>query len=432
MTEEERRLVIQSGRVFDPINGKLQENQTIVAVNKKIAWVGDNDSFEKAENDQIIDATGKVILPGMIEAHVHLSGTGDPQYDREYMRTKRDMYNYLALDHAQKHLASGFTCVRDAGCYKGIISSLKRAINNGVFAGPRIIGSETGIWQWGSQETIGPQALIDFDREVSVITAGVDNIVYAVRDQKRLGADFIKTATTGGVLHGMESKVDFSLWSDEELIAMREEAHRLGMHVACHAHGNQGIQAAVRAKFDTIEHGSFLDEETADMMVKAGTYVVPTRAAIVCLASSEIHKQMPPEVQTKIMECYNKAKESHKIALEKGVKFAIGTDAATPGNWHGNTGLEMKLMVDDIGMTPIQALQAATLEGAKAIWMDETIGSIEKDKFADMVICEKNPLEDISAVVDPKNFSYVIKDGKVMAKKGVITYFSPYQKIELN
>ena len=428
---QDSRLVIKSGNVFDSIEGKLKENLTIVSKHREIVWVGDEGSFEE-ENDKIIDATGKTVLPGMVECHVHLSGVGDSQYEREMLRTKRDMYNFMALDNAQKHLVSGFTCVRDAGCYKGIVSSLKRVLNNGLFAGPRLVGAETGIWQWGNQETIGPQALIDFDREISVVTAGVDNVKYAVRDQKKLGADYIKTATTGGVLHGMESKVSMVLWTDEELAAMREEAHRLGMHVGCHAHGDDGIQAAVRAGIDTIEHGSFMSEETAKMMVEKGTYVIPTRLAIVCLASSSVHKQMPPEVQKKIMECYNQARESHRMALEKGVKIAIGTDAATPGNFHGCTGLEVKLMVDDIGMTPVQAMQAATIEGARAIWLDDKIGSIEKGKLADIVISDKNPLENIDVVVDPKNFSHVIKDGKIMVERGNITYFSPIQKIKLD
>jgi len=424
------RLIVQSGKVFDPIEGKIKENLTIAIKNNQIVWIGDEGSFEQEETDQILDATDKFVLPGLIECHVHLSGTGTAQSEREYLRSKRDMYNYIALDNAQKHLASGFTCVRDAGCYKGIVSSLKRTFNYGLIAGPRLVSSETGIWQWGNQESIGPQALIDFDREVSVITAGVDNVTYAVRDQKKLGADFIKTATTGGVLHGMESKVSMVLWTDEELVAMREEAHRLGMHVGCHAHGDAGIQAAVRAGIDTIEHGSFMSEETAKMMVEKGTYVIPTRLAIVCLKSPGIYDQMPPEVQRKISDCHSQAKESHQMALEKGVKFALGTDAATPGNYHGNTGTEIQLMVEDIGMTPIQALQTATIEGAKAIWLEDKIGSIEVGKYADIVICDKDPIADISVVANPTNFSHVIKDGKVMVEKGIITYFSPIRKLD--
>ncbi len=429
MDQEKKRLVIHNSFLFDSISGRMKENTTVVIKENRIVWVGEEATFEKEENDMIIDATGKTILPGMVETHVHLTATGNPQFEREYLRTKSDMYHYFALDHAQKHLVSGFTCVRDAGANPGVLSSLRRILNYGIFAGPRLVVSETGIWQWGNQEDVGPRALVNFSKENYQVKAGVDNVKHAVRDQKNEGADFIKTATTGGVLHGMESKVSFSLWTHEELVAMREEAHRLGMHVACHAHGTPGIIAAAEAKLDTIEHGSYMTEEAAGLMVKNGTYLVPTQLAAMGLVSPELMKMMPPEVQKKTVEVDKNMKRSHKLAFEKGVKIAIGTDAGTPGNYHGNTGFEVKLMVDDVGMTPTQALQAATIEGAKAIWMDEDIGSIEKGKLADIVICDLNPIEDIAVITNPKNFSHVIKDGKIMAERGIIKYFSPLQPL---
>jgi imidazolonepropionase-like amidohydrolase len=339
------------------------------------------------------------------------------------------MYHYFALNHAQKHLVSGFTCVRDCGAYKGVTSSLRRILNSLILAGPRLVISETALGQWGNQESIGPQALLDAVRAESVVTAGVDNVVYAVRDRKREGADFIKTLTTGGVLHGMESKVEFSLWTDEELKAMVTEAHRLGMHVASHAHGTAGIIAAVQAGIDTIEHASYMTEEAADLLVKNGTYIVPTQTAAMSIVSPDLLKQMPPEVQSKTIEVDKIMKESHRLAFEKGVKFAIGTDAGTPGNYHGNTANEIQLMVDSVGMTPIQALQVATIESAKAIWLEDKIGSIEKGKLADMVICDKNPLENISVIRDVNNLPHVIKDGLIMAEKGRITYFSPLKEL---
>ncbi|MHA1408113.1 MAG: metal-dependent hydrolase family protein, partial [Candidatus Heimdallarchaeaceae archaeon] len=367
--------------------------------------------------------------PGMVECHVHLAYTGNPQFEREYLRTKTDMYHYYCLDNAQKHLIAGFTSVRDCGAHPGITPSLRRILDYGVFAGPRLIVADKGIWQWGNQEEVSPHPLLDFSRSISEVKAGVDNVKHAVRDLKFRGANFVKTATTGGVLHGMESKVGMTLWTDEELVAIREEAHRLGMHVACHAHGKEGIVKAVEAGFDSIEHGSFIDEETAELMVKQGTYLIPTQAAAMSLVSPEVLKVMPTEVQKKTIEVDKKMKENHKIAFEKGVKIAIGTDAGTPGNYHGNSGTEVKFMVEDVGMTPVQALQAATIEGAKAIWMEKKVGSIEKGKFADILICEKNPLENISLLEDPKNFLYVIKDGRIMVEGGTITYFSPMRKL---
>ncbi|MCE7740916.1 MAG: amidohydrolase family protein [Candidatus Heimdallarchaeota archaeon] len=425
---EKKRLVINSGNLFDSITGTIKENQTIVIEGNQIVWVSDSGSFEKEKNDTIIESAGKTVFPGMVECHIHLSMNGEINMERAQLRTKRDMYHFYSLVNAQKQLASGFTTIRDAGSYDGIMPSLRRILDYGVFAGPRIVNSDKGVWQWGNQESVYPEALLAWDREHDQVIAGVDNVKHAIRDLKYRGATYVKTATTGGVLHGMESKVSFSLWTDEELIAIREEAHRNDMHVAAHAHGKAGIDKAVLAGFDTVEHGSFMDEESADLMIKHGTYLIPTQMAAMGLISPALLKTMPPEVQKKTIEVDSAMKTNHKMAHEKGVKIAIGTDAGTPGNYHGNSGTEIALMVKDVGMSPVQALQAATIEGAKAIWMDEKIGSIEKGKLADIIISDNNPLEDISVLEKWKNFSHIIKDGKVMVKNGILTYFSPVEK----
>ena len=425
---KEERLVIKSGNVFDSINGRINENFTIVIKGNKIAWIDEDSKFEKGENDTIIDATGKTVFPGMVECHLHLSMNGEINMERAQLRTKRDMYHFYSLVNAQKQLISGFTTVRDAGSYDGIMPSLRRILDYGVFAGPRILNSDKGVWQWGNQEAVYPLEIIEWDRIHDQILSGVDNVKHAVRDLKYRGANYVKTATTGGVLHGMESKVSFSLWTEEELKAIVEEAHRNDMHVAAHAHGKAGIDKATLCGVNTIEHASFMDEESADLMIKHGTYIVPTQMAAMGLISPELLKTMPPEVQNKTIEVDSAMKTNHKMAFEKGVKIAIGTDAGTPGNYHGNSGTEVVLMVKDVGMTPTQAMQAATIEGAKAIWMDEKIGSIEKGKLADIIISENNPIENIITLEKWKNFSYVIKDGKIMVKNGVISYFSPVEK----
>lgn len=425
MGKNNKRLIIKNGNVFDSITGKIKENTTIAISDKKIVWVGDDGSFEKEKSDQVVKADGKTVLPGLVESHVHLASTCDPQSERVYLRTKTAMWHYIALNNAQKHLASGFTCVRDCGAAPGWIPSLRRILDMGVFAGPRLVVSDNGIGQWGNQEAIGPDYMLDHYQQIGEVLTGVDGIKHAVRDRKRAGADLIKTLTTGGVLHGMDSKLGTSLFLDEELEAMVEEAERLGMHVACHAHGLEGIYRAVKAGIHTIEHGSFLDEETADLMVKKGSFLVPTQMALAGLLSSGILEQLPPEVQVKTKKTGIAQREAHKIAFEKGVQIAVGTDAGTPGNFHGTTGTEIKYMVENVGMTPVQALQAATIVGAKCVHLDDKIGVIEKGKMADIVISNKNPLEDISVIENPKNFSHVIKDGKIMVEKGIITYFSP-------
>jgi imidazolonepropionase-like amidohydrolase len=193
------------------------------------------------------------------------------------------------------------------------------------------------------------------------------------------------------------------------------------LHTAAHAHGNEGIYRAVSAGIDTVEHGSFITEETAELMVDKGTYLVPTHRAAHGLTSPETYKMMPPEIQTKIDLTLEGMVNNHKMAFEKGVKIALGTDSGTPGNHHGTTAQEITLMVKEVGMTPIQAIQSATIEAAKAIKLSEITGSIETGKFADLVVVNGNPTDDVSILENRENLEYVIRDGVVMAKKGKIT-----------
>jgi len=424
MSQEKTRLVVKSGNIFDSVNGLLKENQTIIIQGNKIIWCDEDDAFEKESNDKVIDVNEKTIIPGMIDCHVHLENTAEPDYERKYLRTTKAMWHYYALQNAQRHLINGFTCLRDCGSLPEWGPSLRRIFDSAALAGPRILIANLPISQWGNQEEIGPIEVIEYYGKLTEVKAGIDGIKHAVRDRKRSGADFIKTITTGGVLHGITSKVDTSLFLKDELLAMTEEAHRLEMHVASHAHGREGIYKAVQANVDTIEHGTLIDEETIDLMIKKHTFLIPTQTAGFGISKPEILKQLPPEVETKIKQIQQQMINNHKIAFEKGVPFAIGTDAGTPGNPHGTTTHEIINMIENVGMTASQALQAATIQGAKAIKMDKQIGSIEKDKLADLVVCNGNPIEDISLLKDPRNLLYVIKDGKIMAKKGKITFFN--------
>jgi imidazolonepropionase-like amidohydrolase len=423
MSEGKPRLIIKSGNVFDALNGRMKANHTICISGNRIQWCGEDSAYDGDPSDEIIDASGKTILPGLIDCHVHLPMTGKAQYEREFLRTNTVMWYYYALHHAQKHLVSGFTCVRDCGGRPEWGPSLRRIFANGVLAGPRILVANSGIIQWGYQEAVGPIALIEYDRKYIEVKTGVDGVKHAVRECKHSGSDFIKTIITGGVLHGITSQLDTSFFLDEELEAMREEAHRIGMHVACHAHGRTGIYRAVKAGIDTIEHGTFLDEETADLMVQNQTYLIPTQMSSFGITNSEIMKQLPSEVIEKENQAQQSMLENHKMAFNKGVLIATGTDAGTPGNYHGTSAGEIKCMVENVGMTTTQALQAATIQAAKAIQMDNQIGSIDEGKLADLVICDNNPLEDVSILQNSLNLSYVIKDGLIMAERGKITYF---------
>ena len=424
MSQEKSRLIIKAGDIFDSVRGIVKENHTIVIGNNKILWCGEDDAFEKESNDKIIDVKGNTIIPGLIDCHVHLDSTAEPDTERKYLRTTKAMWHYYALQNAQRHLINGFTCLRDCGSLPDWAPSLRRIFDSGALAGPRLVIANLPISQWDNQEAIGPIEVIDYYAKLSEVKTGTDGIKHAVRDRKRSGANFIKTITTGGVLHGITSKVDTSLFLDEELLAITEEAHRFEMHVACHAHGRDGVYRAVKANIDTIEHGTLIDEETIDLMIKKQTFLIPTHSAALGIKKPDIFKELPPEVKIKIEEVVDEMKINHKLAFEKGVPLAIGTDAGTPGNPHGTTAYEIIYMIENLGMTSTQALQAATIQAAKAIKMEKSIGSIEAEKFADLIICKRNPINEISILKDPKNLLYVIKDGKIMVENGKITYFN--------
>ncbi|MFW9923603.1 MAG: amidohydrolase family protein, partial [Candidatus Thorarchaeota archaeon] len=184
MTSKKGRLILSSGNIFNSISGKIEENKTIAINGNIISWVGDEGSFEKETNDKIIDVKGKTILPGLIECHVHLDATGTPQTERELIRTKTAMWPYIGLNNAQKHLASGFTCVRDCGSYPDWAPSLRRIFEQGLLAGPRLVVSDRFLGQFGNQEFVGPDMYIDYYRQYHETQSGVDGMIHSVRERK--------------------------------------------------------------------------------------------------------------------------------------------------------------------------------------------------------------------------------------------------------
>ena len=414
---KDNRLVIQNINIFNSDSGEFDANKTIVVENQKITWIGNESQFEKTNLDQIINGENKFCIPGLIDCHVHLDGTSTLNYEREFLRTKTTMYGYTALLNARKHLISGFTTLRDCG---GLLwgSTLREVFREKMFYGPRLLVAQHTIGQWGNQEDMGPDEIIDAYKKYETLS-GVDGVIHAVRERKRQGSDFIKTLTTGGVLHGVESQLNRSLFNDEELKAMVTEAHRIGMHLACHAHGDEGILRASIAGIDTVEHGSFISEETAKIMVQNGTYLVPTQTSAF-INKPDVMKNIAPEVQKKTIEVDKAMFENHKMAFEKGVKIALGTDVGVPGNFHGESAKEITSMVEVVGMTPSQAILCATREAAIATKQYQYIGSIEVGKFADFCILSNNPINDIKILEDKSIIDYVIKDGEVMVKSGII------------
>ncbi len=399
---------IENVNIIDVETGKITEGS--IGFSEKIEWIGE----PQASPDKIIDGNGMFLIPGLIDLHVHLQATSTVHWAEEMMRKKSGMNHYIAYANALRHLKAGFTTLRDCG---GELwgSSLRRSIDSGTVIGPRLIVAQWTISQWGNQEAMGPDEWIELQKRREVLT-GTDGVRHAVRERKRLGSDFIKTMTTGGVLHGMESKLERTLWTEEELTAMVNEAHRLGMHVAVHAHGTQGIIHAAKAKVDTIEHCSLVDDEGIKLMKKNNITLVPTQTSAF-MDKPELMMQLPPEVRKKTIEVDSAMIERHATAFEKGVKIACGTDAGVPGNPHGTSARELTIYVEKLGMTPLEALQTATVNAASAIGLDKT-GGIKQGYVADLLLVKQNPLEDISNLENPINIIKVFKSGKLVAEKG--------------
>lgn len=416
------RTVLHDGILFNSRSGELQPSFSVAMENGLITWVGPSVEFSSEEGDVVHQMAGKFILPGLIDCHVHISMFATPFYEREQMRTRSPQYGYSALLNAQKHLVAGFTTIRDCGAWNNWGPSLRKSLADHRFAGSRIVIANRPISQWGNQEAVGPDALIDEEKNYETLT-GVEGVMHAVRERKRAGSDFIKTMATGGVMHGQESQLERSLWRDEEMKAIVNEAHRLGMHVAVHAHGLHGIKKAAKAAVDTIEHCSFVDEETADIMKQNNVYLVPTQTSAF-MDKPDLMEMLPPEVQKKTIEVDTAMFTNHKMAFERGVKIACGTDAGVPGNPHGTSAREISSYVKQIQMTPAQAIQSATIVAAEAIKLDKAIGSLEVGKLADIVVADSNPLDDITVLEKLDQLAKVFKDGVLMAEYGKLVYQS--------
>ena len=299
---------------------------------------------------------------------------------------------------------------------------MKHTLNHLEYAGARVFGASMMLRQPGTQELEYPDFLVEFESKVNPVKSGPVGMIDAVRHRISLGADWIKIEGTGGVLHGEHSNLKTSYFTDEELKAIVEETHRSKRFVASHCHADEGIRRGTEAGIDTIEHGSFITEETAKLMLNKKNYLIPTKMALEMLIKPEIFDKMPPSVQNRINEAMAITREQHKLAFDMGVNMALGTDAGTPGNYHGTCAREMQYYTDLLGATNLKALQMATIEAAKAIKQESNLGTIEVGKTADLVIMEKNPLDDIKVIQNYKNQTHVFRDGVLMAEKGKIVY----------
>jgi len=403
-TAQQQPIVVRAARMVDVTKGQLVAPAVLVISGDKIRSVGASDVPAGARTIDLGDLT---LMPGLIDAHTHL--TMDVSGDW-VTRSVRELPADAALRgarNARLTLLAGFTTVRDVGAGGFADISLMNAIDAGMVIGPRMIPSahaigitgghcdETG-WAPGVNELSWKEGVAD----------GVDEVVKAVRYQVKHGAKVIKVCATAGVL-SFDATLGAQQLSDEELRAIVQEAHRHGLKVAAHAHGTEGIKAAVRAGVASIEHGSMLDDEAIGLMKRNGTYLVPTAY----LLSTFHFDSMPPSIAAKARQVIPLAQESHRRAIRAGVKIALGTDAAVYP--HGDNARELATYVD-YGMRPADALRAATVNAADLLGVTDR-AVIAAGKLADLIAVRGNPLEDVKTV---QQVLWVMKGGVVVKEPG--------------
>ncbi len=402
--------LIHAGKVFTGTSNSLQENVTIVVEDNKIKAV--KKGFAEAqEGDNVIDLKTSTVMPGLMDMHVHLSSQhGGPQTYLERFSLNEADYALRAANYAKITLDSGFTTVRNLGDGYNETVALRNAISKGYATGPRIYTVAKSIATTGghADPSNGLSHLLrpDVGPKQGVVN-GEAEAREAVRTRYQDGADLIKITATGGVLSVAKSGQNPQFMTDE-LEAIVETAKDYGMTVAVHAHGKEGMKRAIEAGVDSIEHGTYMDDEIRKLMKKHGTYYVPTILAGKFVADkAKIDGFFPELVRPKAAAIGPLIQNTFEQAHKAGVKIAFGTDSGVSA--HGDNAQEFSLMVE-AGMKPADALLSATVNSANLLGISDILGTLEEGKLADIVAVQGNPLDDISLM---ESVSFVMKDGVV-------------------
>jgi len=405
-------IVLRAARLFDGKSDALISPGLLVIADGKIFAVGTTAAIPA--DAQVIDLGDATLLPGFIDAHTHLSADYHEDWKGALIEGLQKPVAELALDaipNARVTLMAGFTTVRDVGSGNFVDVGLRNAIRAGVIPGPRMQVSVHALGSTGGHcdDQAGFRYNL-FGKESNLedgVINSADQARAAVRLDVKYGADMIKTCATGGVL-SLTDDVDTPQLTQAELDAIVDEAHALRRKTAAHAHGSSGAIRAIRAGIDSIEHGSFLNDEALDLMKEKGTYLVPTLMAPFWLADRLEHgTYYPPAITAKARMAVRSVDQMIANAIAKGVKIGLGTDAGVFP--HGRNAHEFALLVK-AGMSPLNALKAGTSVDAELLGLGAQIGSLEKGKSADVVAVLGNPLTDITAT---ERVLFVMKEGTV-------------------
>lgn len=406
--------LIRNGTLIDGTGAAAVPNGAVLLHDDRIAAAGRLDALPRPAGTLVeIDAQGGTILPGLIDAHVHMTMQNDGMM--KHATTPFSLNFYLAVRYLRRTLDAGITTVRDAG---GADLGLKRALEMGLVEGPRmqisitplsITGGHLDFWL-PSGQTLG--LFTPHPGLPSGICDGVDEVRRKVREVLRAGAEVIKVCSTGGVLSPTDHP-EFTQFTPEELgVMVQEGAYRRGVKVMAHAQGAEGIKNAIRAGIHSIEHGIYLDEEAIELMLARGTFLVPTLLAPQAVIEQAEHTGTISEwALRKSKEVLQAHRDSIRRAHRAGVKIAMGTDAGVMP--HGTNLRELGLMCAHAGMSPMEAIVATTRTAAECLGWQDRVGTLEAGKLGDVTVTSVDPLADIRSLT-PETIRVVIQSGRVV------------------
>jgi imidazolonepropionase-like amidohydrolase len=382
--------------------GGAQERMTILIQGNRIVAVGPAREISVPRDAEIPDVRGMTVLPGLIDCHVHLCLGAEADVVHTIEHDPPAFTMLKASRFARHTLEAGFTTVRDVGCRDHSIFSLKRAIAEGLLPGPRISAAGRAICMTGGHARfIGREA----DGPVEVVSA--------VREQLAAGAEVVKFIASGGVLTPGTSPESAQM-TPEELAAGMAEARRAGRRVAAHAHGAEGMKNAIKAGTHSIEHATLMDEDAAGLMREYGVFMVPTLSALATTAACGLTCGIPESALTKAKSMQARHEASFKKAVRAGINIALGTDAGTPFNYHGENAQELERMVA-LGMTPMDAIVAGTSAAAALLGLAQTLGTIEPGKEDDLLIVDGHPLKRVTVLRVREKLLGVMQAGRFVS-----------------
>jgi imidazolonepropionase-like amidohydrolase len=399
-----QRTLVRAGKVLDVKTGKIATGQVVVIEADKIVSVGPASSVKATASDRTIDLPNATVLPGLIDAHTHL--TFNPQFGYDSLAISVPREALIGARNARVTLEAGITTVRNVGASGYADVALRDAINAGDVPGPRMLVSGPALSITGGH---CDNDLLPYEYHATSegVADGVEQVQHRVREVIKYGADLIKVCATGGVLSKGDDP-NASHYTLEEMKAIVADAHRLGRKVAAHAHGAQGVIWASEAGVDSVEHGHLMNDAAIATLKKNATYLVPTLYLVDWQREHAAEANLPDFAKKKMDMVSQVGKANVKKAFEAGVKIGMGTDAAVYP--HGLNAHELAVYVS-LGMSPLQAIQTATINDADLLGWSNKVGTIEPGKWADIIAVDGDPLQDVTTL---QHVKFVMKGGEVV------------------